>query len=574
MPSPHGISPKIMKTFNMACLCLAFVLVCLALLSSCREAPEPQFDLIIRNGNVVDGSGELWFPADVAVKGDQIVKIGRLEQSELSAKQMIDARGLTVAPGFIDIHSHSDYTLLVDGTAQSKIRQGVTTEVLGEAPSAGPLKGKAKKDLSEYGLQADWKTLGEYFARLQKGGMSVNVASYVGATQIRSCVLGDESRAPTLAETEEMKQLAAEAMRDGAMGLSSSLIVPPDTYLDTRQLTDLASVVEPFGGIYSTHIRSEGGEIFDAIREAMTIGEQAQAPVDIIHLKIADKRLWGRMPEVITLIAEAQAKGLRMTANQYPYIAGQNNLNALIPPWAMEGGREQMLGRLTNPALRARMEKDVLNGVSGWFDHYLAMKGWDSCVVASVKSEKNKVHEGKSIDHLAKALSKKPTDVVFDLLKEEGGSVPAVYFLMSEDDVRTAMQTPWVSIGSDGTAVRPDGILGKGKPHPRWYGTFPRVLGKYVREEKVLALEEAVKKMTSLNAAKLGLEDRGLLKVGKKADITIFSAERVIDKATFENPHQYPEGIEYVIVNGALVIEKAQHLGAKPGRVLYGKGKK
>ncbi|HEU0005252.1 MAG TPA: D-aminoacylase [Terriglobia bacterium] len=553
---------------------LVVALVCLTLLSSCRKAPEPQFDLIIRNGNVVDGSGELWFPADVAVKGDTVVKVGRLDETELSAKQTIDAHGLTVAPGFIDIHSHSDYSLLVDGTAQSKIRQGVTTEVLGEAPSAGPLKGKARKDLSQYGLQADWKTLGEYFDRLQKGGMSVNVASYVGATQIRSCVLGDESRAPTAAEVEEMRQLAVEAMHDGAMGLSSSLIVPPDTYLDTRQLTDLASAVQPFGGIYSTHMRSEGQGIFEAIREAVSIGEQAQVPVDIIHLKIADKRLWGRMPEVIKVIEEAQAKGLRVTANQYPYVAGQNNLDALIPPWAMEGGREQMLGRLNDAALRTRMEKDIFSGVPGWFDHYLAMKGWESCVVASVKSEKNKVHEGRSIEQISKSLNKKPTDVVFDLLKEEGGSVPAVYFLMSEDDVRTALQTPWVSIGSDGTAVRPDGILGKGKPHPRWYGTFPRVLGKYVREEKVLALEEAIKKMTSLNAAKLGIEDRGLLKAGKKADITIFSADRVIDKATFENPHQYPEGIEYVVVNGTLVIEKGQHLGSKPGRVLYGKGKK
>ena len=553
---------------------LVVAIVCLTGLSSCRKAPEPQFDLIIRNGNVVDGSGELWFPADVAVKGDTIVKVGRLDETELSAKQTIDARGLTVAPGFIDIHSHSDYSLLVDGTAQSKIRQGVTTEVLGEAPSAGPLKGKATKDLSHYGLKADWKTLGEYFARLQKNGMSVNVASYVGATQIRSCVLGDESRAPTAAETEEMKQLAVEAMQDGAMGLSSSLIVPPDTYLDTRQLTALASAVKPFGGIYSTHMRSEGQAIFEAIREAISIGEQAQVPVDIIHLKIADKRLWGRMPEVIKLIEEAQAKGLHVTANQYPYVAGQNNLDALIPPWAMEGGREPMLARLGDPALRSRMEKDILNGVPGWFDHYLAMKGWESCVVAGVQSEKNKVHEGKSIEQISKTLNKKPTDVVFDLLKEEGGSVPAVYFLMSEEDVRTALQTPWVSIGSDGTAVRPDGILGKGKPHPRWYGTFPRVLGKYVREEKVLALEEAVKKMTSLNAVKLGIEDRGLLKAGKKADITIFSAERVIDKATFENPHQYPEGIEYVIVNGTPVIEKGQHLGSKPGRVLYGKGKK
>lgn len=541
---------------------------------SCRRTPEPQFDLIIRNGNVVDGSGELWFPADVAVRGDTIIKVGRLEAKELSARRTIDASGLSVAPGFIDIHSHSDYTLLVDGTAQSKIRQGVTTEILGEAPSAGPLLGKAKRDLSQYGLQADWKTLGEYFSRLQKSGISTNVGSYVGATQIRSCVLGDESRAPTPEELEQMKQLAAQAMQDGALGLSSSLIVPPDTYLDTQQLIALASAVKPFGGIYSTHIRNEGQNILEAIREAITIGEQAQVPVDVIHLKIADKKFWGKMDDVCNLIAEAQAKGLHVTANQYPYIAGQNNLDALIPPWAMEGGTTQMMARLGDAAARSRMEKDILNGVPGWFDHYLAMKGWESAVVASVKLEKNKVWEGKSVDEIAKAQNKKPVDAVFDLLKEEGGSVPAVYFLMSEADVRTAMQVPWVSIGSDGTAVRPEGILGRGKPHPRWYGTFPRVLGKYVREEKVLALEEAVKKMTSLNAEKLGLQDRGLLKPGKKADITLFDAQRVIDKATFQNPHQYPEGIEYVIVNGTVVVEKGQHSGAKPGRVLFGKGKK
>jgi N-acyl-D-amino-acid deacylase len=552
-------------------LCVGLVL---GLFACGRKEPEALFDLIIRNGNVVDGSGELWFPGDVAVKNDEIVKVGQLDPDELSAKRTIDASGLTVAPGFIDIHSHSDFTLLVDGTAQSKIRQGVTTEILGEADSPGPLQGKAKLDLSEYGLQADWKNLREYFARLQKSGISVNVASYVGATQIRSCVLGDESRPPTPEETDRMKQLATQAMRDGAMGLSSSLIVPPDTYLDTRQLIDLASAVKPFGGIYSTHIRTEGVGILDAIREAITIGEQAQVPVDIIHLKIADKRLWGKMKEVLDLIAEAQAKGLRVTANQYPYVAGQNNLAALIPPWAMEGGRGRMVERLGDPALRGRMERDILKGLAGWFDHYLAMNGWESCLVASVKSEKNKGYEGRSIAQISQASNKKPIDVVFDLLKEEKGSVPAVYFLMSEDDVRTAMRVPWVSIGSDGSAVRPDGILGSGKPHPRWYGTFPRVLGRYVREEKVLSLEEAIKKMTSLNADKLGLQDRGLLKTGKKADITIFNANRVIDRATFENPHQYPEGIEYVIVNGTIVLDKGQHSGLKPGRILFGKGRK
>jgi N-acyl-D-amino-acid deacylase len=549
-----------------------FLLV-LNLAACSKKEPVYEFDLVIANGNVVNGSGELWFPADVAIAKDKIVRIGRLEEKEKRTRRIIDAKGLTVSPGFIDIHSHSDYSLLIDGTAQSKIRQGVTTEVLGEASSAGPVQGKASKDVGEYNLQADWRTLGDYFRRLEKSGISVNVASYVGATQVRSCVLGDESRTATPDELAKMKELVTEAMKDGAFGLSSSLIVPPDTYLTTQELIEMASVVKPYAGIYSSHVRGEGETILQAIQEAITIGEKAEVPVDVIHLKIADKRLWGRMKEVCALIEEARSREVRVTANQYPYIAGQNDLVALIPPWAMEGGRAKMLERLADAGLRARMERDIYKGIKGWYDHYLSMQGWEGAVLASVKLEKNKPYEGKSVAEIAKTLNKKPTDVVFDFLKEEGGSVPTIYFVISEDDLRYAMRVPWVSIGSDGTAVRPDGILGAGKPHPRWYGTFPRVLGKYVREEKVLSLEEAIRKMTSLNAEKLGITDRGLLKEGLKADITIFNADKVIDKATFENPHQYPEGIEYVIVNGTVVIDKGQHLGAKPGKILYGRGK-
>ncbi len=534
----------------------------------------PEFDLVITDGTVVDGSGQLWFPADIAIRNDEIVRVGRLEDKQKSARRLISAKGLVVSPGFIDIHSHSDYSLLVDGTAQSKVRQGVTTEVLGEADSAGPIQGKAKVDLSAYNLQVDWTTLGEYLGRLQKSGISVNVASYVGATQVRSCVLGEDSRDPFPEEMEQMKQLVTQAMKDGAFGLSSSLIVPPDTYLSTSQLIELASAVKPFAGIYSTHIRGEGETIREAIQEALAIGGQAQLPVDIIHLKIADKRLWGKMKAICDQIEEARGEGKRITANMYPYIAGQNDLVALIPPWAMEGGRSKMLERLRDFAQRAKMEKDIYGGVKGWFNHYLSMQGWDAARIASVRKEKNKIYEGKSVAEVARIMNKKPTDVVFDLLVEEAGSVPAVYFLMSEEDLRYALQVPWVSIGSDGTAVRPDGILSKGKPHPRWYGTFPRVLGKYVREEKVLSLEDAIRKMTSLNAEKLGIPDRGLLKEGKKADITIFDPDTIIDKATFENPHQYPEGIVYVIVNGAVVLDQGQHLGARPGKVLFGKGGK
>ena len=483
------------------------------------------------------------------------------------ARRVIDARGLVVSPGFIDIHTHSDYALLADGTAQSAVRQGVTTEILGESDSAGPIQGKAKRS-APYGLQVDWKTLGEYFKRLESNGVSVNVGSFVGATQVRRCVLGEESRTPAPAEMDEMKRLVTEAMQDGALGLSVALLVPPNTYHTTAQLIELASAVKPFGGIYLTHIRTEGEGIETAIGEALEVAEKAQVPVEILHIKIADRRLWGRMKDVCDLIERARSRGIKASADQYPYIAGQNNLVALVPPWAMEGGQERMLGRLKNPAARRRIEKDLYAGIPGWYNHYLAMSGWEGCLVASVRTEVNKRYEGKSIAEIAQLSGKKPADAVFDLLVDEQGSVPAVYFLMSEEDVRHAMTRPWVSIGSDGSAVRSDGLLGAGKPHPRWYGTFPRVLGKYVREAHVLTLPEAIRKMTSLNAEKLGIEDRGLLRAGMKADITMFDPDRVADRATFENPHQYPVGIEYVIVNGVPVIEREQHAGTKPGRIL------
>ncbi len=547
--------------------CIFALVLVLTSTAACRK-PGTVYDLVIVNGRVVDGSGTAAIEADVAVVGDTIAQVGPIPSEDRArARRLIDARGMVVSPGFIDIHTHSDYPLLVDGTAQSKIRQGVTTEILGESDSAGPIQGKVRKS-APYGLQVDWRSLGEYFRRLEKNGVSVNVGSFVGATQVRRCVLGEESREPTRAELDEMKRLVTEAMQEGALGLSVALLVPPNTYHTTAQLIELASAVRPFGGIYLTHIRTEGEGIETAIAEALEVAEKAGVPVEILHLKIADRRLWGRMKEVCDLIEGARRRGIKASADQYPYIAGQNNLVALVPPWAMEGGRERMLGRLKTQADRRRIEKDLYAGIPGWYNHYLAMSGWEGCLVASVKTEGNKKYEGKSIAEIAKMSGRKPADVVFDLLVDEQGSVPAVYFLMSEDDVRQAMRRPWLSIGSDGSAVRPDGILGSGKPHPRWYGTFPRVLGKYVREEHVLTLPEAVRKMTSLNAEKLGIGDRGLLRAGRKADITIFDPDRVADRATFEDPHQYPVGIEYVIVNGTLVIEKGEHLGAKPGRIL------
>lgn len=538
-------------------------------LASCGtgEAPPP-FDTVIVNGQIIDGSGSPAYAADVGIIGDTIVRLGEVSRDERArAARVIDAAHLVVSPGFIDIHSHSDFALLVDGTARSKVHQGVTTEILGESRSAGPVKGRAEAS-NPYGIEVDWTTLGEYFDRLERGGTSVNVGSYVGSTQVRLCVLGEDSREPTPEELDEMKSLVREAMQEGAFGLSSALLVPPNTYQTEEQLVELAKVAGSFGGIYSTHIRSEGVGIQEAIQEAIEVGELARVPVDIIHLKVADRQLWGKMKEVCDLIQNARDRGLAVSANQYPYIAGQNNLVALVPPWAMEGGRDEMLDLLRRADSRKRMETDIYRGIPGWFNHYLAMGEWNRCVVASVEQPQNEAFEGKSIAHIAQAAGKTPTDVVFDLLLEEGGSVPAVYFLMTEDDVCNAMRIPWVSFGSDGSAVRPDGPLGRGKPHPRWYGTFPRILGKYVREERVIPLEEAIKKMTLLNAEKLDIQDRGLISEGKKADLTIFDPQKVADRATFGDPHQYPVGIEYVIVNGIPVIEKGQHLGTKPGRIL------
>lgn len=547
---------------------IAVLLVFTALSLSCSSVPVTSYDLVVSQGLVVDGSGTPGFQADIAINGDTIIKVGAISPEEKAAAQrLLDAKSLVVSPGFIDIHSHSDWALLADGSALSKIQQGVTTEILGESRSAGPIKGLANSG-APYGIKVDWSTLGGYFDRLEQSGVAVNVGSFVGATQVRLCVLGEASREPTPAEMHEMEALVEEAMKEGAFGLSCALLVPPNTYITTDQLVKLSQVVKPYEGIFSIHIRSEGLGIEDSIREAIEIGERAEVPVDVIHLKVADRRLWGKMAEVCNLIEQARSRGLEVTANQYPYIAGQNNLVALVPPWAMEGGTSRMLEHLSEPESRKRMEKDLMEGIPGWFNHYLAMGDWSKCLVASVKSEINKRFEGKSVAQIAEMTGKAPADAVWDLLLAEDGSVPAVYFLMSEEDVKHAMGLPWVSFGSDGTAVRPDGPLGEGKPHPRWYGTFPRILGKYVREEQVLPLEEALRKMTSLNAEKLGIKDRGLIAPGMKADLAVFDPDLVLDRATFEQPHQFPVGIDYVVVNGVIVLEKGRATGAMPGQVL------
>ena len=551
------------------------LLVSFVIFAAACGPSQPPFDLVIHGGSVVDGTGAAAVTADVGVRDGRIAAIGPL--ADARATRRIDATGLVVAPGFIDMHNHSDFTILVEPKAESAIRQGLTTLVLGESRSAGPVKPGANEDPRSRadGVEIDWTTLGGYFARLEKSKVATNIASYVGEEQVWTYVKGYGQSPATPTEIEDMKKLVAEAMEEGAMGLSTALLVPPSSLATTGNLIELAKVAKQYGGIYSTHIRDEGERVFDAIEEAIAVGKGANIPVDIIHMKIAHKNLWGRVNEIIAMVQKARDEGHNIQANVYPYTAGQNNLSSIIPPWAVDGGREKMLERLKTPSLRPRLRREILNGLPGWYNHYLATgDGWGGMILVTLRHEKNRPFQGKRMSELIAARGGNPADVLMDVLIEENGSVPTVFFHHSEPDMQLVMKQPWTSIGSDGGALSIDGPTSRTHPHPRYFGTFPRVLGRYVRELGVITLPDAVKKMTSMNADKIGIKDRGRLQEGQWADITIFDANRVIDRATFEKPHQYPEGIDYVVVNGTVVLEKGTHTGALAGRVIYGPGKK
>ncbi|MFN7933320.1 MAG: D-aminoacylase [Bryobacteraceae bacterium] len=518
------------------------------------------FDLLIRGGRVVDGTGNPSFIADVAVQGQRVVAMGKLEGK--TARRVIDAKGLIVAPGFIDIHNHSDRTVLADGNAQSMIRQGVTSMIFGEGGSEAPSKQFAR--FSDY-----WKAL------LEKG-VSTNIGSYVGSSEVYTFVRGHKAGPPTAEELQRMQRHVREAMEDGALGVASSLSGPPGSWIDTDTLVAMCAEASKYNGIYSTHMRTEGFGVFESVAEALEIGRRAKVPVDIIHLKIAEHKLWGKMPELIGVIANARAQGQEVEAHVYPYRAGQNNLATIIPPWAHEGGRDAMLARLKDATLRPRLEKEILNGIPGsnWYNHYTATGSWEGMLLVSFSNPQYKKYEGKRMNQVIADIGGNPIDVLFRVLLDNSGSIPTVYFHHSEEDMRYALRQPFVSVGSDGTAVATEGPLARGNPHPRYYGTFPRVLGRYVREDKVITMEEAVRKMTSANAAKIHLYDRGLLRPGMMADVAVFDAGKVIDNATYERPHQYASGIAYVIVNGSLVLENGRHTGARPGQILKGSSAK
>jgi len=518
------------------------------------------FDIIIKNGLVIDGSGVPPVQGDVGIKDGRIEAIGIFNGE---AAETIDASGLIVAPGFIDMHSHSDFPLLVNPQAESKIRQGVTTEVIGNCgASAAPVTEerlellKEQIDLKSLELEWDWLTMGEYLTRLKVQGVALNVVPLIGHGTIRAAVMGFDDRAPTDAELRAMKWLITQAMSDGAWGLSTGLIYAPSFYANTTELIELSRVVAEYGGIYSSHIRGEGKTLIDAVTEAIKIGREAGLPVQISHHKATGRENWGKVVQSLELIDRARETGFDVTADQYPYIAASNALSASLPGWIHVDGKTKLLEQLRDPAVRQRLHKEMIKP-AGY---------WENVKISYCK--RNKDYEGMSVQELAALRRSDPLETVFDLLVEEEATVGIVHFAMSEEDVCTVMQHPAVMVGSDGSALATYGVLHRGKPHPRSYGTFPRVLGKYARNEKIIPLEEAVRKMTTLPAGKLGIADRGRLAERMWGDITIFNRDTVRDTATFTDPHRYPDGIEYVLVNGTVVVEQGEHTGKLAGRVL------
>jgi dihydroorotase/N-acyl-D-amino-acid deacylase len=549
---------------------VAIVLLCVARTSAGAQA----FDVLIRNGHIMDGTGSPWYSADLGIRNGRIAAIGRLRDA--TARTVIDARNLLVTPGFIDMLGQSELTILVEPHLPSKIFQGITTEITGEGGSVAPINEKMieadRPGFEHLKITPDWHTLAQYFSRLERQGLGINLATYVGATSVRRMVIGDDDRAPTAPELEKMKQLVAESMREGAFGLSTSLQYAPAPYASTEELIALAAEAGRFGGIYSTHMRSEQNGIMPALDEAIRIGREAHVPVEIWHLKTAGKANWGKMKDVIAKIEAARASGVDVTANTYAYTAWFNSFSAFVPPWAHDGGDAKLIERMKDPATRARIRKDMNTPTTQWDNEWLAIPGPGSILLCVVQNPALQPLQGKTLAQAAAARHQDPLDALLDILIEDKAYTSVAVFGMDEADVALALQQPWVSIDNDSQGTSPTGLLGQEHPHPRAYGTFPRILRKYVREEHRLTLQDAIRKFTSLPAQRLGLTERGVLKQGLWADVVIFDPEQIHDVATFENPNQLSVGMQYVLVNGVPVIAGGKATQALPGKVLRGPG--
>jgi len=549
------------------------IAVAFLLLSSFAQAQAPTFDLVITHGHIIDGTGSPWYSGDLGIRDGKIAAIGNL--SAAPRKRTIDAAGKVVAPGFIDMLGQSELTILVDPRLPSKIFQGITSEITGEGNSIAPLNDAIiesdRSGYDHYKITPDWRTLRQYFARLEKQGIGINLATYVGATEVRRIVLGDDDKQPTPEQLEQMRALVRDAMKDGAVGVSTALEYAPAPYAKTEELIALASEAGKLGGIYSTHMRNESDSVIEAIDEALRIGREAHIPVEIWHLKVAGKNNWGRMPEVVAKINAARAAGADVSADTYAYTAWYNDFSAFVPSWAHDGGTAKLISRLEDPATREKIRKDMLTPSKDWDNEWQEIPGPEAIMIGAVENKAMIPLQGKRLSEIAKLWNKDPMDALFDFLVADPSTGVAV-FGMSQPDVTLALQQPWVAIDNDSEGTSPEGILGQAHPHPRAYGTFPRILAKYVREEKALTLEDAIRKFSALPAQRMRLTDRGVLKAGMWADVVVFDPASVHDRATFDNPNLLSEGMDYVLVNGVPVIDEGKMTGALPGKVLRGPG--
>ncbi len=544
-----------MKPFALALAAAAV----LAALVPAQQTQRP-LDLLITNARIVDGTGAAAVTGSVGVRDGRIAAVGRVTGA---AARTIDAGGKVLAPGFIDPHSHSDFSLLTDGNAESKIRQGVTTEVIGESGSVAPQKPTPERP---------WGDFTGYFAAIEQSKTAVNLLSYVGLGQVREFVMGNDERAPKPNELEQMSRIVADSMKQGAYGVATGLIYSPNAYATTDELIALSRPASAAGGLYASHLRYDGEKLREGLEEAIAIGEGARIPVHVFHLKVTGAKNFGRMKEVIALVEAAQKRGVEFSADQYPYVASSTGLSQTIPPWAHEGGGAKLAERLKEPATRAKIRAEMDDQHPTWENRLISAGTWHNVQLASIREAAYKKYEGMRVDDAAHMAGRDPYDFVFDILIANRGNVGCVWFIIDENDLKLAMKQPWVSVGSDGSALATSGPLRAGVPHPRNFGTFPRVLGKYVREEHVITLEQAIHKMSGLTAQQLHIKDRGLIKEGLAADLVILDPATVADRATFADPFQYPIGIPTVIVNGKVVLDNGRHTGARPGIVIRGQG--